>query len=115
MILIIGGAYQGKAEFAKKLAASQIQEGNPEPKVVVNFHLLIKNLMEKGGDPDQYTEEFLAKNPQIVTLDEVGCGIVPMEKEDRDYREAVGRAGQRLAMQAETVYRVICGIPVRIK
>ena len=48
-------------------------------------------------------------------MDEVGCGIVPVERLERDYREAVGRAGQLLAQNASQVFRVICGIPVRIK
>lgn len=47
--------------------------------------------------------------------DEVGCGIVPMEKSERDYREAVGHAGQMLAAAAAEVYRVQCGIAARIK
>ena len=48
-------------------------------------------------------------------MDEVGCGIVPLSREDRDYREAVGRAGQKLAEAAREVWRIQCGIPVRIK
>ena len=48
-------------------------------------------------------------------MDEVGGGIVPVDPEDRIYRELVGRAGQRLAKEAEQVHRVLCGIGVRIK
>ena len=48
-------------------------------------------------------------------MDEVGCGVVPVDKEERQYREAVGAAGQELAARAEKVYRVTAGIPVRIK
>ena len=53
--------------------------------------------------------------PAVITLDEVGCGIVPLEKTERDYREAVGHAGQMLAAAAAEVYRMQCGIAVRIK
>ena len=51
----------------------------------------------------------------MITLDEVGCGIVPLEKSERNYREAVGHAGQMLAAAAVEVYRVQCGIAARIK
>jgi len=57
----------------------------------------------------------IAGDLRLVTLDEVGCGIVPMEKREREYREAVGAAGQLLASVADQVYRVLAGIPVRIK
>ena len=59
--------------------------------------------------------QILVNPPAVITLDEVGCGIVPMEKSERDYREAVGHAGQMLAAAAAEVYRMQCGIAVRIK
>ena len=51
----------------------------------------------------------------VITMDEVGCGVVPMSREERQYRDAAGRAGQELAGRAEQVWRVIAGIAVRIK
>ena len=59
--------------------------------------------------------QLLTDPPAVITLDEVGCGIVPLEKSERDYREAVGHAGQMLAAAAAEVYRMQCGIAVRIK
>ena len=38
-----------------------------------------------------------------------------LEETERDYREAVGHAGQMLAAAAAEVYRMQCGIAVRIK
>ncbi len=51
----------------------------------------------------------------VITMDEVGNGVVPMEYSERAYREIVGRLGCRLAQQAEEVYVVVCGIAKRIK
>ena len=72
--------------------------------------------MEAGLDPVEELEKLLNKHPDIVLLcDEVGQGIVPMERADRDYREAVGRTMCVAAQRAEEVYRVVCGIAQRIK
>ena len=51
----------------------------------------------------------------VITCDEIGCGIVPLEKSDRDYRENVGRIMCRVVERAEHVERLICGIPQRLK
>ncbi len=110
MILVVGGAFQGKKEFAKKLAAEK------KRKVVNLFHNQIQRLLEEGEDGEAYIRNLLEETPDVViVMDEVGAGVVPVERSDREYREAVGRAGQILAREAEEVYRVICGIGVRIK
>lgn len=49
--------------------------------------------------------------PTIVLIcDEVGNGIVPMEKKEREYRERLGRILIELAKQATHVERIICGL-----
>lgn len=154
MILIVGGNSQGKAAYARALAAKEHKESGVEIPIadgmtdswkdtgkggcLLNFHGFVRQVMDAKADPDRFTEALCrleeesprqpeAENPQqpetenprqqpeIVTMDEVGCGIVPLDKGERDYREAVGRAGQILAAHADTVYRMICGVPVRIK
>lgn len=107
MILIVGGSCQGKAEYARSLA--------PEKDCLLNFHGFLRQVMEGGGDTDAFTKEVIRERPEVVTLDEVGNGIVPIEAKEREYREAVGRAGQMLAAEADQVIRMVCGIPVRIK
>lgn len=110
MILVIGGAFQGKKEFAKELAARK------KFGVVNLFHNQIQKLLEDGEDVEVYIRRLLEKNSDIViVMDEVGAGVVPVERSDREYRESVGLAGQLLAREAQEVYRVICGIGVRIK
>ncbi|MBM2810486.1 MAG: adenosylcobinamide kinase/adenosylcobinamide-phosphate guanylyltransferase [Chloroflexi bacterium] len=51
----------------------------------------------------------------IVVSSEVGMGIVPDYPSGRVYRDALGRANQYLASQAENVYLMVAGIPVDIK
>ncbi|MDO5406949.1 MAG: bifunctional adenosylcobinamide kinase/adenosylcobinamide-phosphate guanylyltransferase [Eubacteriales bacterium] len=137
MILIVGGNSQGKAAYARELAAKEYKESGVEIPIVdgmtdswedagkggclLNFHGFVRQVMDAKADPDRFTEALCqvetekSRQPEIVTMDEVGCGIVPLDKRERDYREAVGRAGQILAAHADTVYRMICGVPVQIK
>lgn len=61
-------------------------------------------------------ERICRENPEVIIIcDEIGCGIVPLEKSDRDYRENVGRIMCRVVERAEHVERLICGIPQRLK
>lgn len=58
---------------------------------------------------------FRARPDRIVVTDEVGCGIVPVDKGERDYREAAGRICCGLAACSDQVWRVSCGLGMRIK
>ncbi len=130
MILVIGGASQGKDRFACGLlvAGNEIKYENnlarggrdlPEAvfqkPYVSGYQEIIRALLEEGRDPETFTSELIAAEPELVVMDEVGSGIVPISRDEREYREAVGRTGQQLAAHAAQVYRVICGIGVRIK
>ena len=123
MILIIGGAYQGKTEYASSLGISDICNGESEDtdkvwehSAVNNFQLLVKRQLESGLDPLEEAEKLLQKNPDILIIStEIGGGIVPMEKSERLWREAVGRVCCFLARNSSRVVRVICGIPTIIK
>ncbi|MCC8126527.1 MAG: bifunctional adenosylcobinamide kinase/adenosylcobinamide-phosphate guanylyltransferase [Clostridiales bacterium] len=130
MILVIGGASQGKDRFACGLlmAGNEIKYeknlargGRDLPDTVFQkpyvsgYQEIIRTLLEEGRDPETFTSELIAADPELVVMDEVGSGIVPISRDEREYREAVGRAGQLLAAHAEQVYRVICGIGMRIK
>jgi len=63
-----------------------------------------------------YLDMLLQKNPNsVITCDEIGCGIVPIDKTDRLWREMTGDACQYLAARAAKVCRVVCGIPMILK
>lgn len=126
MWLITGGAYQGKLEYALK------QTGIPEDKVIdgaecslqdlkekpmVNhFHDWVRRMLREGNDINELVETIIRDNPNIIFIvNELGCGIVPVDPFDRNYREITGRICCRLAKNAAEVHRVICGIGVVIK
>jgi adenosylcobinamide kinase/adenosylcobinamide-phosphate guanylyltransferase len=133
MILIIGGAYQGKERIARELLGmnesefqAQMVSGDRDDLIlrpetwtgaacITSYHTILRRVIDAGGDPDAFTKRLILARPQIVIMDEVGYGIVPMERSERDYREAAGRAGQMLAAEADQVYRVVCGIAQCIK
>ena len=104
MKLYIGGAYQGQ----DRLAESE----NPGAEIVYGFHERLRNVDDARG----YAEEFCRRHPNcIVVSDEVGCGVVPIDREERLWREKVGRALCVIAQASDSVTRVICGIGVKIK
>ena len=123
MILIIGGAYQGKTEYVRSLEINDICNGASENfdriwehSAVNNFQMLIRRQLEAGLEPLEETEKLLEKNPHIVIIStEIGGGIVPMERSERVWREAVGKVCCYLARKSSRVVRVICGIPTIIK
>ena len=126
MRLIVGGAYQGKHAYAVQkygFREEEIGDGAVADlddigsfKCIGNFQTLIKRALTDGGNPMEVTEKLLKGNPGVVILmDQVGNGIIPLERSERVWREQVGRCGCFLAAQAESVERVVCGIATRIK
>jgi len=123
MIMITGGAYQGKKDFVKVHYNCEILNGDNcdfesvfTAKCVSNYHQLVKRLIENGDDVASYTESLCRENSNLIVItNEIGCGIVPLEKSDRLWREQVGRAGSLIVKNSDTVVRLICGIPAVIK
>ncbi len=51
----------------------------------------------------------------IIVTNEVGLGIVPTDSLTRLYRDLLGKANQLLAKQADEVYLMVAGMPLKIK
>ena len=51
----------------------------------------------------------------IIVSNEVGLGIVPPYALGRAYRDALGRANQRIAALAERVLFMVAGLPMTVK
>lgn len=109
MKLYVGGACQGQEEMARS--------ENPGCEVFADFHETIRStVLQDGQEPREFAQRFCEKHPDaVVVANEVGAGVVPMNREDRAFREAVGRALCVIAQKAESVTRCVCGIGVRIK
>jgi hypothetical protein len=128
MILVIGGAYQGKLDFVKEeygLTDDDVftcEETSTavgfDEKVVDHFERYVFALIKAGQVPERAVGMQLRaeryKN-RIIICDDISQGIVPMDKTERAWREGVGRTMVKVAEQADKVIRVFCGIPVILK
>lgn len=129
MWLITGGAYQGKLDYALRktgIVREKVAEGSIckweellKAPLINHFHLWIRRMIEAGKSLEEIqdlADRIIEENPGVVILtDELGCGIVPLDRLDREHREITGRICTRIAGQAESVHRVICGIGTVIK
>lgn len=122
--LILGGAYQGKRAYAEMIFPGLTwADGEEIPfreienaAAIDRFHLLVKRWMLAGKSAEDLTEKILGMNRKIIILcDEIGCGLVPVDAFEREYREAAGRVCAELAEHARRVDRVVCGIGMRMK
>lgn len=124
MKMIIGGAYQGKSDYAKKKypeirwidGESCTKQELFHAEGIFHFHKYIERGMLENTDITRLSERLIQENPDIIIVtDEIGYGIVPADKYLREYREMTGRICTELASYASEVYRVVCGIGTRIK
>ena len=114
MVLIVGGAAQGKLAFARRELGVTVWSDSilDKDNCLYNLHRALR------AQPEAATllERWLTDHPDgVVICDEVGCGVVPLDREDRAWREKVGRVCCRLAEKAAAVYRVTCGLGARLK
>ena len=126
MKLYIGGACQGKWKVAcqenqLKEEDSCICESCEKEEVfkaplLYGFHNYVKRFLFTKEEGTYFVERLLSENPSVVVVcNEIGCGVVPIEKREREYRELTGRILTELAKESEQVVRVFCGIGARLK
>lgn len=128
MELYIGGEAQGKLAYVletkkmKKEAVCHLGEdfgceANWNNYQIFDcFHEYIRRCYEQQIDVFMMVEQLKKRMQEtIIICNEVGAGIVPMKREEREYRELVGRVCCELAKHATRVERIVCGIGVRIK
>lgn len=112
MILVIGGAYQGKLSWATQtygLEETELCDLADGFVVGKRCYYHMEALTKRGEELPSFPEE------AIVIAREVGCGVVPMEAEERAWRERHGAVLQELARRADRVIRVFCGIDEVLK
>ena len=102
MILIIGPMFSGKTDYALTLAARD--------EILFDAETLAADC----GDLTALADSIFARY-RVVTASEIGGGIVPIDPDQRKYREAAWRLCRLLAERSDTVIRVFCGIPTTIK
>jgi len=126
MILIFGGAYQGKLAYAmerfKAVESDVYQCKSDDANVPLNCKIIyeidkwILALVEKDIDIEKAMRQFITENhDNIVICNDISCGVVPLDPVLRKWREAVGKSLTMLSRTSDEVIRLFCTIPSRIK
>lgn len=128
MILVIGGAYCGKSSFIKSkfhIEDKDIVDGEDlcvhnieQYRVISNLEKYIEKILRDNDNVNKQLELLLLNihnSNLIIEMREMGSGIVPIDMFARTYREYVGRFSCDIAEKAEAVYRVVCGLGMKIK
>ena len=120
MILIIGGAYQGKLDFAKDAFGVTDSEVYTCDSGEIDFSKrCIYKIEEFTALCDNPVGYFKAHREEwqdsILIMQDIFCGVVPMGAENRAWRQKTGRLSQYLSKEAAQVSRIFCGLEQRLK
>ena len=125
MVLIFGGAYQGKFSYARErfgLTDADIYccpDGDtkvPAGRAVYGFERWILALLDAGRDVLPAVRSFIAASSDTVVISrDISCGVVPADPRLRAWRDETGKALAMVARASDEAVRLFCGIPSRIK
>lgn len=126
MILIFGGAYQGKLDYA--IENYDIKERDIytcemdsmkldfDKKVINHAERFVHACVKEGFNAKGILAEHLEKlQDKIILFDDISQGIVSIDPLERAWREDNGRAMTYLGQQADEVIRVFCGMGSKVK
>lgn len=121
MILITGGSYQGKLDYAKSrfgLTDADVCAGGVDlsKRCLAYIDRWALEEVRQGREPADFFKSNIDRlSDKIVVATDISGGIVPMDPVLRAWREACGRMNSYLASQSDEVWRLFCGIPQRLK
>lgn len=121
MILITGGSYQGKLQYARErfhLTDADICFGGVDftKRCLAYIERWALECVKSGTEPkDFFMKDSAAWRDRIIIVTDISGGVVPMDATLRAWREASGRLNSALAAEADEVWRLFCGIPQRLK
>ena len=124
MKMIIGGAYQGKLDYAKENFQIETVYTCQADRAQLDFSKdaidrledFVLACVREGKEARDYLQAHRKElEGSVVICTDVSQGIVPMDPELRAFREMNGRAMIYLAKEATTVTRVFCGLGQKIK
>ena len=123
MHIYLGGAGHGQAALCETETGLRPVSYDHDPDAaltapaIADFHLLSRAVLQSGGDVQAFARRLLAENPgAVLTCDEIGGGIVPLDPAERRWREETGRAlGILCADPGTRLTRVWYGLPEVLK
>ena len=130
MILVFGGAYQGKLDYAKEnfhiekvydcreageLAGDAILP-DFSADAVCGLEAFVSVCEKQGVEAAElFRENRELWRDKVLIIRDQSQGVVPVDAGQRTAREMNGRLMIYLASEADEVHRVFCGIGKRIK
>lgn len=127
MVLVTGGAYNGKLAYVMNEFSVDIKDLCDGSKCeideiflksgIYNFHLLIRRLIDSGREEELFElqKRISASDIKYIISDETGMGVIPLDDKDRQYREYLGKILCKISMSCSKVIRVYYGIPQVLK
>lgn len=124
MILIIGGAYQGKLDYAKSAFGISEEEVFACTGSEIDFSKRCVDHIEEftcacvrdGVDPVAYFQAHRERwQGSVLICQDIFCGVVPLGAGMRAWRQATGRLCRYLSGEAAQVSRIFCGLEQRLK
>ena len=119
MELVIGGAYQGKLEYAKEkygfgggdiFVCTEDKDLDRNARCIYRYEKYVLYCVRNGLAP---VTDFGPGT--VVIADDIFCGVVPIDGELRVMRDEAGRSLAAIASKADRVTRIFCGIPQVLK
>ncbi len=111
-VLVLGGAFQGKRDYAIEnfgILPDEIYTFEEDIAEIPSGYRCYEHIeryvyacIKKEKEPvDSFPEN------SVIIIDDIFCGVVPMDELIRRYREETGRFMQKIAAHSD-VYRVFC-------
>ena len=124
MILIIGGAYQGKLKYAKdkyNIKDSDINNLSKESldlskKCIYHMEELAFSLIDENKNViDEVNRIMDNLKDKIIIIDDIFSGVVPIKKDLRIKREEAAKMACLLSKNASSIIRIYLGLDQIIK
>lgn len=119
MVFITGGAFQGKLDFASErfcLNRDDVYEctDDSEPvwdrRCITHLERYVYYCVTHEMTPENRFRE-----DAVLIGDDIFCGVVPIDVTERAWREESGRFYGRISTGADEVWRLFCGLPMKLK
>lgn len=114
MIFVCGGRYSGKRDFVRnKMLFEEVDLTSKLFEDLPVFYGLELCTMAQFAEEERVFSYL--KTREVVICQELGCGLLSMDKEVRIHQETVARMCRALSWNAESVYRVQGGLGLKIR
>ena len=111
-------------EIPTRISEWLAEQGAGYPSIVVDcLTLWLNNLLRDKVRPSQVPTQVKAflrsaracPGQIVVVSNELGLGLVPGDPISRSFRDVTGRMNQLVAAEADEVYFLVSGLPLRLK